>query len=176
MDFAQRLDEVVQSNLKKRDKIEQVFGSVIVGRCVGVPDLCYKLIDLNLACMGRDNKYERITKIDSGDINSSYKFTIFAQTNSDFSKYVEVETNDLLIAIAPLKEFPGKIYSSEKKLLENTLIDYPRAIVVRDGRIYVERNFKDFDSWKKMPEVIKISSEFFLQDGIWSPIKNTVQN
>ena len=82
----------------------------------------------------------------------------------------------LCFSIYPLSTFNGEIYSSQKEPVKELLIEHPRAIVLRDGRIYVERNFKDFDPWKSMPEIIKTSREFFMERGIWSPTENDIRN
>ncbi len=132
------------------------FDAIIEGTPAGdMYDSTFKLIGLDVA--------ENTNILNDGINRYLFHGTItYSGVNRD-SSFLNPEETDIG---QPLSSYPGAILTeyTESKISSNAVLEYPRAVFLEDGRIFIRENLDQDYHLKWLPDILKITIKMFEED------------
>lgn len=131
------------------------FDAIVEGTPAdGMYDSTFKLIGLDVA--------ENTNILNDGINRYMFHGTItYSGVNRD-SSFLNPKEADIG---EPLSSYPGAILTeyTESKISSNAVLEYPRAVFLKDGRIFIRENLiQDYLKW--LPDILKITIKMFEED------------
>lgn len=93
--------------------------------------------------------------------DGTYKYTLYGKTD-DFKNIQRVQPGNLEVKIDPLSLCKGIVLSEREGIKNNPLLDRPRTVCTRDGRVYIDKDMTTEKSYiKDVPFIVENAGEVF---------------